>query len=413
MEHVLAGTTSLTEYREIDEVLRSPNFVQAAYGPAVQPLVHDTLTAIDGPRHAARWRLESRLFGRDGLATYKREAVEPLLRKVLAELADQGGPDGDVRTDLVPVFWSIARRIPAFVVGIDGVEDGARIDRFVELLSTLGHGFSASLSPHGDELIERALAARATFAEEFFEPSAARRRALIERFERGEIGEDALPRDLITLLLRHPEPDADATFMVREAAVFLSASITTTAQFFPHFVVRVLDWADRHPDRRDRLVDLDWLQRAVGEALRFIVASPARLRRATADVQLSSGRRIAAGETVSLWFLPANQDTGLFGADADRFDPDRDTGRRPAWGLAFGQGAHLCIGRNLITGISNRTPDPGGATNATSTAYGVIATVAQALFEAGMTLDPERPPAKHPTSIYDEYVSLPVRLTMP
>jgi hypothetical protein len=33
MDHVRVGATSLNDYREIDEVLRSPAFVQAAYGP--------------------------------------------------------------------------------------------------------------------------------------------------------------------------------------------------------------------------------------------------------------------------------------------------------------------------------------------------------------------------------------------
>jgi hypothetical protein len=115
-------------------------------------------------------------------------------------------------------------------------------------------------------------------------------------------------------------------------------------------------------------------------------------------------------ETVSLWFLPANGDTEQFGDDADRFDPDRHAGKRAPWGLAFGQGAHLCIGKNLITGISSRrsTDDRSPIED---NARGVVTTVALALFEAGMTLDPERAPTKHPTSIYDDYATLPVRFT--
>ena len=409
MEHVLAGTTSLTDYREIDEVLRSSVFVQAAYWPAVQPLVHDTLTAIDGPRHAARWRLENRLFSREAIAHYKREAVEPLLERTLVSLRDQRDADGVVRTDLVPLFWGIARRIPAFVVGIDDVDGPERVERFVALLSAIGHGLSATLSPHRDELIARGLAARATFAEEFFEPSAARRRVLLAAVAAGELDRDALPRDLITLLLAHPDDSWDDELVLREAAMFLSASITTTAQFFPHFVVRILGWAGDDPVRRGRLDDVEFLQRAVGEALRFTVASPARVRRATTDVVLSSGRRIAAGETVSLWFLPANSDTQEFGPDADRFDPERVVAKRVPWGLAFGQGAHLCIGKNLITGVGARNTADGDAP--VDTAHGVVATVALALLRAGMLIDRDRPAVKHPTSIYDEYQSLPVLFT--
>ncbi len=85
----MEGTTSLTDFREIDEVLRSSDFVQAAYGDAVQPLVNDTLTAIDGQHHAARTRLENKLFSRDAIAYYKREAIEPELREALAGLDAQ------------------------------------------------------------------------------------------------------------------------------------------------------------------------------------------------------------------------------------------------------------------------------------------------------------------------------------
>ena len=348
------GTTSLTNYHEIDEVLRSADFVQAAYAPAVDHLVHDTLTAIDGARHAARTRLENKLFAREAIAFYKHEAVEPLLRRTLAGLAERRDPDGVVRADLVPLIWGIARRIPAFVVGIDDVEEPARVERFVDLLATLGHGLSASLSPRRDELIEAALAAREEFATEFFEPSASRRRTLVARFRAGDLAEADLPRDLITLLLLHWDASWDDELLLREAAMFLSASITTTAQFFPHFIVRLTDWIDAHPAEAPRLTDLDFLQRAVAEALRFFVASPARLRQATTEVTLASGRRIATGERVSLWFLPANADAGEFGPAADRFDPLRDVGKRSPWGLAFGQGAHLCIGKNLITGVRAR-----------------------------------------------------------
>jgi cytochrome P450 len=406
----IEGTTPITEFREIDEILRSNAFVQAAYGHAVQPLVHDTLTAIDGPRHAMRTRLENKLFTRDAIAHYKREAVEPLLRGELAELRRQRRPDGSVEADLVPLIWRIARRVPAFVVGIDGVDDTDRVERFVELLATLGHGLSASLSPHRDELVASALKARARFATEFFLPSAARRRELVARDQRGELDPAELPRDLITLQLANWQDDWDDELLLREAAMFLSASITTTAQSFPHFIVHVTNWADANPDKAHLLRDIDFLQRAVAEALRFFVASPARLRMATTDVTLRSGRRVAAGERVSLWFLPANLDPDEFGSDAATFDPLRETGKKVPWGLAFGQGAHVCIGKNLITGARDRSPDDSG--DPLDVAHGIPATVAHALFQAGMTIDPTRPANKHPTSIYDEYTSLPVRFNV-
>lgn len=139
--YVIEGTTSLTDFREINEVLRSAHFVQAAYAPPTYPLVRDTLTAIDGPEHGRRWRLENKLFGRQSIAHYMQHAVDPLLHDELDHLRGQRDADGIVRGDLVPLVWGVARRIPAFVVGIDDVE-GERMDRFVEYLST-----SAMASP--------------------------------------------------------------------------------------------------------------------------------------------------------------------------------------------------------------------------------------------------------------------------
>ena len=78
------------------------------------------------------------------------------------------------------------------------------------------------------------------------------------------------------------------------------------------------------------------------------------------------------------------------------------------WGLAFGQGAHICIGKNLITGVRGSGRDGDGQPDL---AHGIPATVAHALFRAGLRLDRSRPATKHPTSIYDEYTSLPVVFT--
>jgi cytochrome P450 len=400
---VIEGTTSLTDFQEITEVLRSPDFVQAAFEKPTLPLVHNTLNAIDGAPHASRRRLENKLFGRDSIAYYKREAVEPLLQRSLDALKAGRDADGIVRTDLVPLIWNIARQIPAFVVGIDGVEDGEPAERFIRYVDTLAHSFTASWSPDFERLVEAGLEARERFAREFFDPSLARRQSLIAQLERSEIDKDELPHDLITMLLLNWDDEWDDEFLLREATVFLGASISTTAQSFPHLIVQLCEWVDAHPDKADLLLDVDFLQGAVSESMRFFVASPARLRKATKDVTLKSGRKVAAGERVSLWFVPANTDTEEFGEDAAVFNPLRENGIKAPWGLAFGQGPHICIGKPLITGVR------GSADGDDSAAHGVMATLALELFRVGLTIDRDRPSAKSDTSIYDEYTSLPIR----
>jgi cytochrome P450 family 142 subfamily A polypeptide 1 len=64
-------------------------------------------------------------------------------------------------------------------------------------------------------------------------------------------------------------------------------------------------------------------------------------RVATRDVELA-GARIRAGQELLLLYPSANRDEAVF-ADADRFD----IGRNPNPHLAFGFGAHFCLGNQL------------------------------------------------------------------
>ncbi len=80
---------------------------------------------------------------------------------------------------------------------------------------------------------------------------------------------------------------------------------------------------------------------AVEEMLRLESPVQALPRRLTREVSLH-GVRIPAGAEVMLLFGSANRDDRVF-ADPDRFD----LGRRGARHLAFGHGAHYCLGAHL------------------------------------------------------------------
>ena len=129
-----------------------------------------------------------------------------------------------------------------------------------------------------------------------------------------------------------------------------------------------------------------------------------RFRRARDTVTLSSGRTIARGQQVGLLLQAANTDVRVFGDDADRFNPARDVGRRPQWGLAFGGGPHMCIGRPLVTGAL-----AGGDV----TADGSMVTIARRLYELDMILDPNSPPVRDDSTFHPAYEAVPVRLRVP
>ncbi|MET9002618.1 cytochrome P450 [Amycolatopsis sp. NPDC004169] len=96
--------------------------------------------------------------------------------------------------------------------------------------------------------------------------------------------------------------------------------------------------------RRDRFAadPEGQVDKTVEELLRLTATSgTGLLRYAHADVEIA-GTRILRGDAVLISRDAANRDESVF-ADPDAFDPDRT----PNVHLAFGTGAHVCIGANL------------------------------------------------------------------
>lgn len=81
---------------------------------------------------------------------------------------------------------------------------------------------------------------------------------------------------------------------------------------------------------------------AVEEMLRWTTPVVAFMRTTTRDVELG-GRQLGAGQPVLMLYASANRDEDAFGPTAARFDAARD----PNPHVAFGFGAHFCIGAVL------------------------------------------------------------------
>jgi cytochrome P450 len=95
-----------------------------------------------------------------------------------------------------------------------------------------------------------------------------------------------------------------------------------------------------HRDQRQRLVeDPGLIPEAVEEFLRLASPVQGLARTTTREVELH-GRRIPRGERVLLLYAAANRDPREFGHDAEELD----VGRSPRRILAFGHGAHHCLG---------------------------------------------------------------------
>ena len=83
------------------------------------------------------------------------------------------------------------------------------------------------------------------------------------------------------------------------------------------------------------------MRTAVDEILRWTTPSVYKRRTATRDVSYK-GHPIKAGDKVTYWEMSANRDAAVFD-DPFRFDIARSPNRH----VAFGFGAHVCLGASL------------------------------------------------------------------
>ncbi|HSV82969.1 MAG TPA: cytochrome P450 [Ramlibacter sp.] len=396
-------------YAEIEEIMKSPDFVMAGAEERTV-FLEDTLIMSEGRRHNDLKQLFAPLMSRDAVAYYELHLVEPVVRQAIAEMDTRRGPDGLARTDVVPLIHAALTRISALVTGVDGVDTPERTERFRELVLTLSAATTGSFSTKPQAaMIESGKAAMKTLVDEYLRASLERRIGLARQHRAGTVAKEALPRDMLTALclkddLSRPDDGDKIPYVWRQCALFLTASIKTTSHSLPHVFVHLDEWLREHPEDREKLADPEFLHRAAAESFRLHQTSPARFRAAVRDVTLSTGRKVAQGEMVALHAPPANVQAEVFGEDARHFNPWRETpkGMQP-WGMTFGLGTHSCLGRTLVTGITNRGDERHGT-------HGTAVRIMMALYGLGAELDPENPPQRPHESMHDTYESVPMIL---
>ncbi len=101
---------------------------------------------------------------------------------------------------------------------------------------------------------------------------------------------------------------------------------------------------DLFPDQRTKLEgDPSLIPNCVQEIIRWQTPL-AHMRRTATQNTVLEGQQIKEGDKLALWYLSANRDESVFGADADAIVIDRPNARRH---LAFGHGIHRCVGARL------------------------------------------------------------------
>jgi cytochrome P450 len=309
----------VTRYDDVLAGLSDPrlsNDPRNARGLPAEMLRRDFLSrsmlGADPPEHSRLRRLVSRAF------TARRvESLRPRVQELTDSLLDRISPRG--RADLIADF---ALPLPITVIGeLLGVPAAER-ERFRQWT---------------DEILER------PFEERRAMPlvEAARRRMhdyltdLLAR-KRAEPADDLLS----ALVAATDEGERlDDEELLAMTFLLLIAGYVTTVNLIGNGTFSLL----QAPDQLDRLrSDPSLIPGAVEEFLRFEgPVHPGVTRFATEDLELG-GARIARGDVVLLALSAADRDPARFP------DPDRlDVGSTPTGHLAFGHGAHYCLGAPL------------------------------------------------------------------
>ena len=393
----------VSTYHDVEHALRITDLKQSLYDEG-KILMDKVLVTLHGDEHRQRRSIESQLFRKNFFRVYENEVFPDLLRETLDQFLT------DSSLDLKELGYRIMVHLSLSFAGIDRIDGTVEeADAQHRLLIQLGQAatigqFKGDREPIFQEIRE----AIDEFRERFFLPSRARRLATLEDYQAGNISEEALPRDILTILLMHDaELSMPDELMVREVAFFYLAASHTSVHTLVHATHELFNWcANENKTPEEIVANPHQLQRFVLESMRLHPSSPEAWRRAEADVTLADGRLIPKGDKVVVELQTANRDATIFGDDATEFNPQRSIqGRISPAGMSFGGGMHVCLGMNLVAGTVLRD---GEAPNPENHQFGTVTLIIKELIERGMLPNPDQLPQKIEASERDVWATYPV-----
>jgi len=380
----------INTFSEAENALRSRDLAQALYDDGKEVMAN-VLLNLHGAEHQVRRTIEFRVFGRGFFRYYEHELFPQTLHESLSRFVEAG------YCDLVEFGYRVTMNLTADFAGVDRPE---RSEEETEALLGMVRKFSEGATlVHStrdrDEVNREVREALEACKQRFLFSSVGKRERLVKAFEAGEIAEDELPRDVITVLLRNRERlELPEDVFYREIAFYLQAGSHSTGNSTTHAMHNIFRWCQDHPGERSRILnDPLFAQRCVHESLRLHPASPVAWRKPVKETELDGiSGPVKPGDRVVIDLHEANRDKHVFGDDADTFNPYRPVpkGKMP-FGLTFGIGVHSCLGRDLDGGV---VPKPN--TDPEQHQYGIVPLLVRRLLQAGAEPDPEKAPERDP-----------------
>jgi cytochrome P450 family 142 subfamily A polypeptide 1 len=307
------GVWGIARHDDVLEVSRRPELFcsRLSSRPDAPPI--PSMINLDDPLHRRRRGLVNRGFTPRRVADHE-QRIRRLCRELVAAARAKG------RFDFVR---EIAAPLPMEMIGdLLGVEPGHRatLQRWSDELIA---GTSSTAPPERTERAARAF-------QEWCEYGL---RVIGERRSRS--------RDDLMGVLVGAEIEGERLSdeeLLQEGLLILVGGNETTR----HVITGGCEALIRYPEQRRRLLeDPSRIPTAVEEMLRWVTPIQNMNRTATEDVELA-GRRLRAGDRLLLLYPSANRDERVFERPFE-FDVARD----PNPHVAFGFGAHFCLGASL------------------------------------------------------------------
>jgi cytochrome P450 len=287
----------------------SETFSSTVFEKSLVMVFGPTILAMDGHEHLAHRGLVASAFRLKALEDWKTKLIEPITHELIDAFADRG------EADLVREFnFRFPIQVIANMLGVPAEDSGIFLRRSIEMISIAVN-------------VERGLAASAALRD-YLAPIVAERRKdpkddLISVLATAEIDGHSLPDENIYGFLR----------------LLLPAGAETTYRLLGNLMFGLLT----DPDQLEEVkANRDLLAPAIEEALRWEAPVQQTARQVMRDGVEIDGVPIAKGESINVSIGSANRDETKYD-DPDRFD----THRAGPPHLAFGGGAHFCLGAHL------------------------------------------------------------------
>lgn len=322
------GYWSVTRHEDCKAVMNNPDLFSSADGTHLPPggrelsadekweLGYDVkIQAMDQPKHTTMRRPLNKHFSVPVVGRM-RESVEEVVDNLIDTLA--GGTD-------VEFVDAIASELPVHVfLAMMGVpqEDWAKVQ-------DIASGILGVHDPKYRKQGENPTAVHMKMSRSLYD-------YLVEHLAVRR----AAPTDDFASLIAHLE--VEGAPMDERAAGWLawnivSGGLETTRNAAAVGLLELL----RRPEQAELIQDEAVAKTAVEEIVRWVCPSKQKLRVARADTEIG-GKQIKQGDWVLNWIVSGNRDESVFERPQE-FDVTRD----PNPHLGFGEGIHMCLGRNV------------------------------------------------------------------